>query len=138
MAAEGEFAAQYVVVNGTNIDGLVLRTSAGSAMSGRVTFEGDNPPRPHDIGLRPVAVEPGLNPRLEDVGPFGAGPAGFADVNDDWTFEIAGISGSRRLHLINRPGGWALKAIYLDGADVTDRTFTLAGRISRCAICRSC
>ena len=128
MAAEGEFAAQYVVVSGTNIDGLVLRTSSGSAMSGRITFEGDSPPRPHEIGLRPVGVEPDLNPRLEDVGPLGAGPAGFADVNDDWTFEIAGISGSRRLRLINPPLGWALKAIYLDGADVTDRTFTLGGQ----------
>jgi len=125
LAAEGEFAAQYVVVNGTNIDDLVLRTSSGSAISGRVTFEGDNPPRPHEIGLRPVAVEPDLNPRLDDAGAFGSGPAGFADVNDDWTFEIAGISGARKLRLINPPGGWALKAIFLNGADVTDRTFTL-------------
>jgi protocatechuate 3,4-dioxygenase beta subunit len=125
LGAEGEFAAQYVVVNGTDVDGLVLRTSSGSSMSGRVTFEGDKPPRPHEIGLRPVAVDPDLNPRLDDDGPFGAGAAGFADVYDDWTFEIDGISGFRRLRLINAPAGWALKGIYQNGVDVTDQTFAL-------------
>src|SRR4029077_5967412 len=53
LTAEGEFAAQYVVVNGTDIDGLVLRTSPGSSISGRMTFDGDNPPTRPEIGLRP-------------------------------------------------------------------------------------
>jgi hypothetical protein len=76
LTAEGEFAAQYMVVNGTDIDGVVLRTSPGSTMSGRVTFEGDNPPPRPEVGLRPVAVDPDLNPRFDDPGPFGAGPPG--------------------------------------------------------------
>jgi hypothetical protein len=123
LTAEGEFAA-HMVVNGTDIDGLVLRTSPGSTMSGRVAFEGDNPPTRPEVGLRPVAVDTDLNPRLGDAGPFGAGPSGRADVHDDWTFDIAGISGPRRLRLADPPAGWALKAIYLNGADVTDQTFT--------------
>jgi hypothetical protein len=124
LAAEGEFAAQYVTVNGTDIDDLLIRTSPGSTISGRVTFEGGEPPRPGEIGLTPVPVDPDLNPRFNDLTQFGAGPPGRAEVHDDWTFEIVGISGPRRLRLTSPPAGWALKAIYLNGADVTDQTFT--------------
>ena len=99
-------------------------------MSGRVTFEGDNPPPRPEVGLRPVAVDPDLNPRFDDPGPFGAGPPGRADIHDDWTFDIVGVSGPRRLRLTNPPAGWTLKAIYLNGADVTDQTFTL-GRLDQ-------
>ena len=124
LAAEGEFAAQYVAVNGTDIDDLVIRTSPGSTISGRVTFEGGDPPRPGEIGLTPAPVDPDSNPRFNDLSQFGAGPPGCAEIHDDWTFEIAGISGSRRLRLTNPPAGWALKAIYLNGAEVTDQVFT--------------
>jgi len=123
LKAEGEFAAQYVAVNGTDIDDLVIRTSPGSTIGGRVTFEGGDPPRPGEIGLSPVPMDADSNPPF-GVGPLAAGPPGRADVHDDWTFEIVGISGSRRLRLTDPPAGWALKAIYLNGADVTDQTFT--------------
>jgi len=128
VAAEGEFAAQFVAVNGMDISDLLIRTSPGSTISGRVTFEGDNPPTRPEVGLRPVAVDPDVNPRFDDTGPFGAGPPGRADIHDDWTFDIVGVSGPRRLRLTNAPVGWALKGIYLNGADVTDQTFTLGRR----------
>lgn len=121
MTAEGEFSAQYVNVDGTAIDGIVIRTSPGSTISGRVTFEGADPPRPREIGLTPVPVDADLTPRFGDASEFGAGPPGRGEVRDDWTFQIAGISGPRRLQLTSPPAGWALKAVYLNGVDVTDQ-----------------
>jgi protocatechuate 3,4-dioxygenase beta subunit len=121
--SEGEFAAQYVFVDGDNIDGLVIRTAPGSTISGRLTFEGGDLPGSREIGLTPEPVDADLSPRFNRVGPFGEGPPGRADVHGDWTFEIAGISGPRRLRLSDPPAGWALKGIYLDGVEVTDRIF---------------
>ena len=43
-----------------------------------------------------------------------------ADIHNDWTFEMAGISGPRRLRLLRAPRGWGLKQIVIDGVDVTD------------------
>jgi hypothetical protein len=44
-----------------------------------------------------------------------------ADIHPDWTFEVAGINGPRRLQLLRAPAEWALKEIRVRGADVTDR-----------------
>lgn len=126
--SEGEFAAQYVVVTGSDIDGLLIRTSPGSTISGRVTFDGGDPPRPGFFGLMPVPAEADLSARFNDTGPFGAGSPGRADVHGDWTFEVAGVSGRRRLRLSDPPAGWSLKGIYLNGVEVTDDIFTFGTR----------
>ena len=55
-----------------------------------------------------------------DLDWFG-GQTARADVHDDWTFDIAGLNGPRRLRLARVPPGWALKGIYVNGVDVTDR-----------------
>jgi len=110
-SVEGEFASQIVTVNGTDVDNLVLQTSTGSQVSGRFTFEGGDPPRPGGIELSPVASDPDLAPR--------SGTAS-AEIHPDWTFEIGGLTGPRRLRLVRAPRGWMLKAILLNGTDITD------------------
>src|SRR5262249_55986608 len=110
-SVEGEFASQIVTVNGTDVDDLVLQTSTGSQVSGRVTFGGGGPPRPGAIELSPVASDLDLAPR--------SGTAS-AEIHPDWTFEMAGITGPRRLRLVRAPRGWMLKAILLNGTDITD------------------
>jgi hypothetical protein len=44
-----------------------------------------------------------------------------AEIHDDWSFEMAGVSGPRRLQLVRVPAGWALKEIRVNGIDATDR-----------------
>jgi hypothetical protein len=44
-----------------------------------------------------------------------------ADIHEDWSFEITGVNGPRRLQLLRSPAGWALKAINVGGFDVMDR-----------------
>ena len=39
----------------------------------------------------------------------------------DNTFEIRGVHGPRRLEIEKPPSGWALKSVFANGVDVTDR-----------------
>jgi hypothetical protein len=72
-----------------------------------VTFEGGDPPRGAGIELSPVPSAPSNDPAS-------------ANIHDDWTFELAGITGPRRLRVLRPPRGWALKAILLNSIDITD------------------
>ena len=100
-------------MNGVDITGVVVRMSAGSTIAGRVTFEGGAPPKPGRFELSPVPVDFDL-----DL-PCGDSDA-RADVHDDWTFDMRGANGPRRLRLIETPAGWMLKSILANGIDVTD------------------
>ncbi|HVR38301.1 MAG TPA: hypothetical protein VMU84_04345, partial [Thermoanaerobaculia bacterium] len=85
----------------------------GSTIAGHVTLDGAGTPRRDAIEFSPIAFDP-------DVSPFGMGNVARAEIRDDWTFELKGISGPRRLRLVAAPDGWALKAILAHGIDVTD------------------
>jgi hypothetical protein len=112
-STEGEFASQFVAVNDSNVTGLVVRMSTGSTISGRFTLEGASPITPAEIDLSPIPVDADLSPLLGN-------PPADADIKTDWTFEMAGISGPRRLTLMRAPSGWTLKRVLMDGIDVTD------------------
>jgi hypothetical protein len=112
-SVEGEFASQLVTVNGADVTGIVLRTSPGSRIAGRFSFEGADPPRAATIDLSPV-------PSDFDSTPLGGGFMATAEIHDDWTFDMAGINGPRRLRLTRAPPGWSLKSIVLHGTDITD------------------
>jgi len=47
---------------------------------------------------------------------------------NDTDFQLAGSSGPTRLEVEGLPDGWAVKAILLDGDDVTDEAFDLTGK----------
>jgi hypothetical protein len=112
-STEGEFASQFVAVNDSNVTGLVVRMSTGSTISGRLTLEGAWPITPAEIDLSQIPVDADLSPLLGN-------PPASADIKTDWTFEMAGISGPRRLTLMRAPPGWTLKRVLMDGIDVTD------------------
>jgi uncharacterized GH25 family protein len=109
-STEGEFASRFITVNGTDVTGIVIRMSTGSTISGRVTFRGAGSPIPTGIEVTafPVDLDRSRNP-----------PA-TADIRPDWGFELAGISGPRLFRLREAPPGWTLKAVLLNGVDVTD------------------
>jgi len=111
---EGAFGTLPVVVEGSDVTNLVVQTSAGSSVTGGFTFlarDNTKPPSPGAIELRPIAVD------------FDAAPASVATANihDDWTFEMSGLNGPRRLELTRVPAGWALQEIRVRGIDVADR-----------------
>ena len=113
-ATEGEFGTLPVSVDGADITDLVLRTSTGSSITGRVTFEtfrGTQIPKPGQLDLSPVPIDPDLS----------AAVPGSAEVHADWSFEIHGVNGPRRLRLQRGPAEWTLKEIRVNGLDATDR-----------------
>jgi Carboxypeptidase regulatory-like domain len=114
-ATEGEFAARFVTVNGVDVTDLTLPMSAGSMLSGRIVFEdGDAPASPDALELSPIASDP-------DYISLASDPVARAEIHDDWSFEMGGVNGSRRLHVVGAPDGWMLKSILANGLDVTDQ-----------------
>lgn len=112
---EGEFGSLPVTVTGAeDVTGLVLQTSAGSTIAGHFTFDTADRsklPPPGRVELAAIAVDPDLSPAQ----------TASANVHDDWTFEMMGINGPRRLQLVRAPAEFALKEIRVRGFDVTDR-----------------
>jgi hypothetical protein len=107
----GAFAHQFVRVADTDIAGLSLHAAPGSTVRGRMTLEG-SPGRkaPKDFQFMFLQTD-------FDLGP----PPGSyrARINDDWTFEYAGLYGP----LLIRPFGgreWMLKSVRAAGVDITD------------------
>jgi protocatechuate 3,4-dioxygenase beta subunit len=120
---DGEFGALPVTVNGADVTGLTLRTSSGSSIAGRVTFDAEDRtriPSPSAIEIAPVSVDVDLAP------PNNSGVS--AEIHEDWTFELAGLHGPQRLQILRAPREWALKEIRMNGIDVTDRPLSLGER----------
>jgi carboxypeptidase family protein len=118
-STEGEFAALSVSVNGEDITGLVLQTATGSRIAGRVRFEtvnGAKTPQPSSIAVSPIPSDFDAAPALPAVGV----------VRSDWTFELNGINGSRRLQLVRTPPEWTLAEIRVNGIPATDRVLQFA------------
>ncbi len=109
---EGEFASRFVTVNGSDVTDVLLQASSGSTISGHVRSAGDEPP-----AARPSVVAARADP---DRTPLQNGSIAHGDVQSDLTFQLSGIHGPRRLDLDRPPAGWALKAVLVNGIDVTD------------------
>jgi hypothetical protein len=118
---EGEFGTLPIVVDGVDVTNLTVLTSAGSTITGRFVFnvrESSKAPPASALELRPMPVD------------FDAAPSNVATANihDDWTFEMTGVNGPRRLELTRVPSGWALQDVRVRGVDVTDRPLPFGTR----------
>jgi hypothetical protein len=112
---EGDFASQYVTVNGRDVSDVLLQSAPGSTISGTVIFDGDGPPP--DVGalsIVPARADLDRTPRN--------GSIGRADVAEDLTFQMTGLHGPRRIAIDRPPDGWDLKSVIANGVDVTDMT----------------
>ena len=108
-----EFGMVKVVVGNDDIDNLIVTTSVGATMRGVVMTDDGSVPtfRPDQVSIFPAPAEPVammINP-------------GTNRINEDFTFELTGLS-ERRLIRVNAGAalGWYVKAVVLDGEDVTD------------------
>jgi hypothetical protein len=111
--ANSEFANLKVTVGNDDLDNVIITTSAGSTMKGVVMTDDGSVPsfRPDQVSIFPSPAEPGgmfVNP-------------GQNRINDDYSFELTGLA-ERRLIRANAGQniGWYLKAVLLNGDDVTD------------------
>jgi hypothetical protein len=119
---EGEFGALPVAVSGTDVVDLVLQMSAGSAVRGRFAFDTSDRSKPVNrsgIELQAIPIDPDASPTNSFA---------TANIHPDWTFEMAGLNGPRRLQVVRTPAGWALKALRVNGIDATDRVIAFGRR----------
>lgn len=123
-AHAAEFASVPIVISGTDVEGMRIATGPGYRLKGRVTVEG-------------VAAHPDDLARLTVGASYLSGGVGIsavllradARVRPDGTFEIGGLIGSRLLRVNGVPARWVLKKVLVDGGDVTDDGFEIAGDI---------
>jgi hypothetical protein len=104
--------AQMLTIAGVDVADVVVTTLPGSTISGHVTFEGSDPPRPGDIELVVAPADPDLTPFV------GTPPA--ADIREDGTFAISDVSGPGRLRVARAPKGWTLTRVIVGAIDSID------------------
>jgi protocatechuate 3,4-dioxygenase beta subunit len=110
---EGEFGTLPVSVDGADVTNLVLQTSSGSTIHGRITFDSHDPskrPSARDMDIVPAPVDFDLSPPS----------VASAEIHDDWSFDLAGVNGPRRLQL-RAPADWMLADVRVNGISVVDR-----------------
>jgi hypothetical protein len=119
---EGEFAAQFVTVNGADVRDVLMQGTVGSTISGRVVFDGDPPTGAvlRNLFIEPVSADPDRSPS--------GGNVARGDVRQDYTFFMQGIHGPRRLTVPRPPNGWMLKSVTSAGVDVTDTALPFGTR----------
>lgn len=110
--AESETGSLPVTVNGEDLSNVIIVTTKGASATGRVTFEDGSKPS----GLTSIRVN--ATPVDNDAPVVGFGGPG--SVKADGTFELRGLAGTRIVRVANLPPGWMLKAVRVNGQDVTD------------------
>jgi Carboxypeptidase regulatory-like domain len=119
--SDSEGAALPVTVSGEDLSNVVITTSKGATASGKVTFEGGRPPSATNVRVTSMADE-GETPLLDARGGLGA------SLKPDGTFELKGLTGSRRLFRVaGLPDGWTLKSVEANGIDVADTGVEIKG-----------
>ena len=113
-STSSEFATLKVTVGNDDIDNLIVVTSTGATARGVVMTDDGSVPtfRANQVSIFPQPAEPGSMM-------FGAGQN---RINDDYSFELTGLSERRliRATVNGQAPNWYLKAVMLDGEDVTD------------------
>lgn len=110
---DSEFAMLPVTVGSDDIDNVMLTTAVGAVARGVVRTDDGTAPsfRSDEVQLFAGTLEPMTMA-------IGGGPP---KVNSDFSFEMTGLFDRRLLRgSIQGQIGWYLKAVYLDGEDVTD------------------
>jgi hypothetical protein len=103
-----------LTVGDSDLDGLVLKTTSGTTLRGRIVFDDTTAARP-----KPDQVRVSTIPVEFDSAPVGGGPSPSV-THEDWTFEVTRQSGMRRIGAGASSPGWALKKITLNDIDITD------------------
>jgi Carboxypeptidase regulatory-like domain len=110
-----EFASVPLTVNGENVDALMVQTTTGLKMTGRLVVEGGA--FPPDVTAK---VKVSVSPLLQGTGLSAGLLSSGAQVQPDGTFEVGGLVGSRLVRVGSLPAGAALKSVRANGMDVTD------------------
>ena len=117
------FALAYVTVNGEDVTGVQLVPVTPVSLTGRVSFDDQDAAQQ----VKPSAVRVAtLAATVGDAG-LGIGSGGnLLPVNDDFTFVMKTTPG--RMAIRATASGWLVKAIRVNGRDVTDTDLDVGGQ----------
>jgi hypothetical protein len=111
-----EVAVTTIVVEGNDIENIVLAGSSGGTVTGRIISEVDTAPKMSEI--RVAVREPLRNqPSPVLLGAFDR--RGPPQTSEDGTFTVPNVFGRARFQ-VTLPEGWMLKSITHQGRDITD------------------
>jgi hypothetical protein len=108
-----ELATAQVTVAGQDINGVQIIAVKPSTLIGRIVVSDAAAAQT----LQPGAIRLAATPKDPESGRFPGGPG---HVNDDGTFTIKARPGPARIVLTGPLPGWTLKAVRLNGLDLTD------------------
>jgi hypothetical protein len=113
-----EFGLAHVRVTSSGAEGIVISTSPGSRLTGRVVVEGDaaNRNRRSSLGISVSPADPAYTPARTVY------EGGFIDA--EGRFDMSGLIGPGRFALEGAPPGWWLRSVTIGGVDVTDTGVT--------------
>jgi hypothetical protein len=110
---DGEFARMDLTVGGADVDDLTIVTAPAGRLSGIVVTDTGEPLPVGSPGVQVMA-----RPASPD-GPFGGAGGAQSRVGADGRFDIPNVIDARLVR-VTASGEWTLKAVLLDGEDVTD------------------
>ena len=113
-----EFGSTPLSVTGDDVSNVMLVTSKGTTVSGRLVFEGGKPANTAPVRVSAVATDAD--------GPMGMA-GGSASLTAEGTFEMKGMMGPRLFRVNGLPPGWVLKSVTVNGTDVTDDGIDIKG-----------
>jgi hypothetical protein len=106
-----ESAIQFVQVAGADVGPVIVRTTMGSVMTGRITLEGaPSNVMPGAFSLSGIAADFDQSP----------GPLLPVMIRDDWSVEVLNLKGPVRLALRTAPDGWWVQSVNTGGRDAAD------------------
>jgi carboxypeptidase family protein len=108
-----EFGSTGVSINGSDLGGITVATNKGSVVRGLVRLDGTSPPSFSPAGVTVTARAP-----FEEPGSKTGGPT--ARIGPDWSFRLTTLYGARLIRLTGIRDPWSLKAVLLNGKDITD------------------
>lgn len=121
-----ESASQQVVVDGRNIDDVMLRTTPLTQLAGKVTVDGAGMPAELAKTLNIVALGRSAADAMGSV--FSTT---YGQPAADGAFTMPVVPGGRLMRVLGVPRGTVLKQVLVNGVDVTDEGFDVGGTGAR-------
>jgi hypothetical protein len=118
---ELELASLALSVGSEDVTGLTIVTSKGASLSGNVVAAEGSVAKLNTNQIQ-ITAQPANGQFLP--GPLGNRPT---RVEADGTFVLGGLSGQRFIRVNGLPQEWTLKAVILNGTDVTDSALEFRG-----------
>jgi len=116
-----ELASMALSVGNEDVTGLTLVTSKGASLSGNVVAADGSAAKLNTNQIQ-IMAQPANGQFLP--GPLGNRPA---RVEADGTFTLTGLTGQKFIRVNGLPQEWTLKAVMLNGVDVTDSALEFRG-----------